>query len=92
MRTFRRGNEKLQSSAGRDRHRVNGIDRLAEMGHILMIFRMSGDRDVPMVDGRQIDIEPKRDDGLNKARTGTASSAEQIYGVDRLDPLGPFVW
>lgn len=82
MRTGGRGPEQINATIGKKPARINVVEVFAIMRSIRMIGLMRTNRNIPVIDAREVEDVTKLPTGLAQTRTCSARAAEEVYGSD----------
>lgn len=78
MSAFGRGPQEIQLALAEKLERVDGIDARAKVAGSGVIGRVGRNRDVPMIDGRDLGMAAQGDGGFDSAGRSSASTAKKI--------------
>src|ERR1700722_13976634 len=88
VRALRGSNEDVQAPAWHKFARINIVDRFAEMLRIEMIRLVRGDRDWPVIDGDQVQINAHRFTRGQQSGAGASGPTEKVRSENGLSHAG----
>lgn len=82
MRAGGRGHEQINATIGKQPARIDVVKVFEIMRGIRVIGLMRANRDIPVINAREVEDVTKLPTGLAQPRTCSARAAEEVYGSD----------